>query len=93
MSALHAQTKPDITLNGTITGSQNNSYVEAPFTVPEESYPSQLHFITRKDQHTALDLGLFDPSDSAAGQRQQRPLHHQHNQPHTIYLPGPLPAG
>ncbi|HEX3435740.1 MAG TPA: CehA/McbA family metallohydrolase [Pseudacidobacterium sp.] len=60
----HAQTpaKPDITVQGKISGNQNNTYVEAPFDVPQGivSITVTFHY-TERDKRTTLDLGLFDP--------------------------------
>lgn len=96
-AALHAQTmpKPDIILNGTITGSQNHSYVEAPFTVPNGivSITVTFHYSGR-DQHTTLDLGLFDPERFrgwSGGNKDHFIISASNATP--SYLPGPLPTG
>jgi len=95
VAALHAQTKPDITLKGTITESQNNTYVEAPFNVPEGIVSITVTFrYTGKDQHTALDLGLFDPERFrgwSGGNKDHFTVGTTNATP--SYLPGPLPAG
>jgi hypothetical protein len=54
--------KPDITLRGTITGKQNNTYLLVPFDVPPGivSITVTFHY-TGREQRTTLDLGLFDP--------------------------------
>ena len=93
--SLHAQSKPDLTLKGSITGSQNNTYVEAPFAVPDGivSITVTFHY-TGKDQHTALDLGLFDPERFrgwSGGNKDRFTLSTTNATP--SYLPGPLPAG
>ena len=55
--------KPDLTLSGDVNGSQNHSYVEVPFNVPRGIERVTIVFdYTEKDQRTALDLGLLDPS-------------------------------
>lgn len=93
--SLHAQTKPDLTLKGAITGTQNNTYVEAPFTVPEGivSLTVTFHY-TGKDQHTALDLGLFDPERFRGWSGGNKDLFTVSTTNATpSYLPGPLPAG
>jgi hypothetical protein len=53
----------NIVLSGDVKGSQNHSYVEVPFRVPEgvERLTLTFHY-TGKEQHTALDLGLEDPA-------------------------------
>src|SRR5215472_7097979 len=50
-----------ITLQGDITGSQNNTYIQVPFRVPDgvERVTITFHY-TERDKHTALDLGLMD---------------------------------
>jgi hypothetical protein len=51
----------EIVLSGTVTGSQNNTYIEAPFQVPPGTERVTLTFsYTGKEQRTTLDLGLLD---------------------------------
>jgi len=55
--------KPDLVLQGDVRGAQNHSYVEVPFRVPPGTHRVTIQFTyTHKEQHTALDLGLLDPS-------------------------------
>jgi hypothetical protein len=52
-----------LTLEGTIQGSQNQSYVEVPFGVPAGTERVTITFeYTGKEQHTTIDLGLLDPA-------------------------------
>ncbi|SPE27140.1 conserved exported hypothetical protein [Candidatus Sulfotelmatomonas gaucii] len=52
-----------LTLEGTVRGDQNHSYVQVPFPVPAGTERVTVTFdYTGKDQHTALDLGLLDPA-------------------------------
>lgn len=52
-----------LVLQGTVRGSQNHSYVKVPFAVPSGTERVTITFdYTAKDQHTALDLGLLDPT-------------------------------
>ena len=92
---LHAQAKPDIVLKGSVHGSQNNSYVEAPFTVPSGIVSITVTFsYTERSQHTALDLGLFDPERFrgwSGGNKNHFTVSTTNATP--SYLPGPLPAG
>lgn len=94
---LHAQvpSKPDVILKGTISGQQNNSYVEAPFTVPAGIVSITVTFrYTEKEQHTALDLGLFDPERFrgwSGGNKDHFTISTTNATP--SYLPGPLPPG
>ncbi len=97
LTTLRAQTpsRPDIILKGTITGNQNNTYVEAPFAVPDGivSITVTFHY-TGKDQHTALDLGLFGPERFrgwSGGNKDHFTVSTTNATP--SYLPGPLPAG
>ena len=51
-------------LEGTVRGSQNQSYVKVPFSVPAGTERVTINFTyTGKEQHTALDLGLLDPAE------------------------------
>jgi hypothetical protein len=53
----------DFVLEGTVRGSQNQSYVKVPFNVPAGTERVTLTFTyTGKEQKTALDLGLLDPA-------------------------------
>src|SRR6185437_12639507 len=54
--------QPDVVLRGTVKGSQNNTYIEAPFAVPAgtERLTISFHY-TGKEERTTLDLGLEDP--------------------------------
>src|ERR1700751_2006252 len=58
-SGSSASTK--LVLQGNVRGSQNNSYIEVPFRVPEgiQRVTVTFHY-TEKEKHTALDLGLMD---------------------------------
>ncbi|HVW77219.1 MAG TPA: CehA/McbA family metallohydrolase [Alloacidobacterium sp.] len=94
---LHAQEalKPDIVLKGSVHGSQNNSYVLAPFKVPPgiASISVTFHY-TGKEQHTALDLGLLDPERFrgwSGGNKDHFTVSTTNATP--SYLPGPLPSG
>ncbi|MGA7340514.1 MAG: CehA/McbA family metallohydrolase [Terracidiphilus sp.] len=50
-------------LEGTVRGAQNQSYVKVPFAVPAGAERVTITFdYTGKEQHTALDLGLLDPT-------------------------------
>lgn len=93
--SLQAQVHPDITLEGTITGSQNHSYVEAPFTVPEGIVSITVTFrYTGREQRTTLDLGLFDSERFrgwSGGNKDHFSISASNATP--SYLPGPLPAG
>ena len=52
-----------VRLEGTVRGAQNQSYVQVPFAVPAGTERVTITFdYTGKEQHTALDLGLLDPT-------------------------------
>ena len=51
-------------LQGVVRGSQNQSYVKVPFAVPAGTERVTITFAyTGQEQHTALDLGLLDPTE------------------------------
>ena len=57
------ESKPEITLHGVVSGSQNHTYVEVPFHVPAGVHRVTVTFTyTERQQKTALDLGLEDPT-------------------------------
>jgi hypothetical protein len=63
-----------LTLEGTIQGSQNQTYVKVPFAVPANTERVTITFeYTGKDEHTVLDLGLLDPAGLRCWRRQQVP--------------------
>ncbi len=61
-AAKPANTEPDLTLRGTVTGKDNHTYRLVPFSVPPGIFRITIDFsYTGREQRTALDLGLFDP--------------------------------
>ena len=57
-----AASNAGLVLEGTIQGSENQSYVKVPFAVPAGAERVTITFeYTGKEQHTVLDLGLLDP--------------------------------
>ena len=57
-----------LVLEGVVSGSQNQTYVQVPFNVPAGTERVTLTFAyTGKEQHTALDLGLLDPAGLPVG--------------------------
>jgi hypothetical protein len=87
--------KVDITLNGVITGKQNNTYVEVPFRVPDGVQRVTIQFsYTERDQKTALDLGLRDPDELrcwSGGNKSILTVGITDATPSC--LPGPIPSG
>lgn len=59
----HLPVSTTATLEGTIQGSQNQSYVKVPFAVPARTERVTITFeYSGKEQHATLDLGLLDPA-------------------------------
>lgn len=89
------RTKPDITLNGVVSGNQNHSYVEVPFHLPAGVQRVTIHFsYTERDQKTALDLGLRDPDELrcwSGGNKSTLTVAISDATPSC--LPGPIPSG
>lgn len=86
---------PTVVLEGNVNGSQNNSYIEVPFQVPEGVQRVLITFrYTQKDQHTALDLGVLDPAGVrcwSGGNKSVLTIAPSDATPSC--LPGPLPTG
>ena len=84
-----------IVLQGEVHGAQNNSYVEVPFDVPSGTKRVTLTFdYTGKDQRTALDLGLMDPTELrcwSGGNKKLLTVGISDATPSC--LPGPIPTG
>jgi len=56
-------TQPDLTLHGMFTGKDNHTYRLVSFTVPSGVTRITVQFeYTGREEHTTLDLGLFDPN-------------------------------
>ncbi len=94
----HAQARasiPDVVLEGTVTGSQNKTYIEVPFNVPPGVHRISVDFnYTGKDQKTALDLGIRDPErfrGTSGGGKSHFTISETDATP--SYLPGAIPAG
>jgi hypothetical protein len=85
----------DIVLKGSIGGTDNQTYVEVPFTVPDGIGRLTVTFsYTGHEQHTVIDLGLFDPARFrgwSGGNKASFTLSATDATP--SYLPGPIRAG
>lgn len=94
-SLTQSSAKPDEVLTGKIFGTQNNRYVEVPFTVPAGIVSLAVTFrYTGKEQYTALDLGLFDPERFrgwSGGNKDTFMISDTNATP--SYLPGPIIPG
>ncbi len=88
-------TAPDLLLEGMVAGSQNQTYVQVPFSVPGGTERLTLIFsYTGKEEHTALDLGLLDPAQLrcwSGGSKSMLTIGLSDATPSC--LPGPIPAG
>jgi hypothetical protein len=86
---------PDLVLQGTVTGSQNKTYIEVPFQVPAGVHRISVDFsYTGRDQKTALDLGIADPErfrGNSGGNKSHFTIAESDATP--SYLPGPIPSG
>lgn len=85
----------EVVLQGNVSVSQNHTYIKAPFNVPPGIDRVTLEFAyTGKEQHTALDLGLLDPSQLrcwSGGNKSLLTLAPSDATPSC--LPGPIPPG
>src|ERR1035437_1745511 len=86
---------PSLVLEGIVVGSQNQTYVQVPFNVPDGTERVTLTFsYTGKEEHTALDLGLLDPAQLrcwSGGNKSMLTVGLSDATPSC--LPGPIPAG
>ncbi len=86
---------PDLVLQGTVTGSQNHTYIEVPFQVPAGLHRISVDFsYTGRDQKTTLDLGIADPErfrGNSGGNKSHFTIAESDATP--SYLPGPIPQG
>ena len=86
---------PDLVLNGDVTGAQNKTYFEVPFTVPAGTHRVSVDFqYTGKEERATLDLGVFDPErfrGESGGNKSHFTISETDATP--SYLPGAIPAG
>jgi hypothetical protein len=84
-----------ITLTGVVSGSQNHRYIEVPFKVPGDVHRVTITFTyTGREQRTALDLGLEDPTELrcwSGGNKSTLTVSTSDATPSC--LPGPIPSG
>jgi hypothetical protein len=84
-----------LTLQGVVRGSQNQTYIKVPFRVPTGTERVTITFAyTEREQHTALDLGLLDPSGLrcwSGGNKSLLTIGLSDATPSC--LPGPIPVG
>jgi hypothetical protein len=90
-----AEPPPDLTLTGTLTGKDHQTYREVPFKVPPGVTRLTLTLAyTGKEQRAVIDLGLRDPQRLrgwSGGNKDRVVIEEADATP--SYLPGPIPAG
>jgi hypothetical protein len=90
-----AERAPDLTLTGTLTGQDHQTYREVPFRVPAGVTRLTFSFAyTGREQRAVIDLGLRDPvrfRGWSGGNKDTVTLEEADATP--SYLPGPIPAG
>jgi hypothetical protein len=90
-----AQTPADITLNGDVSGAQNQTYIEVPFSVPEGVHRISVDFrYTGKEQRAAIDIGIADPvrfRGASGGNKSHFTISETDATP--SYLPGAILSG
>jgi hypothetical protein len=88
-------TPADLVLTGDVTGEQNQTYFEVPFTVPAGVHRISVDFqYTGKEQRATLDLGIADPErfrGASGGNKSHFTIGEADATP--SYLPGAIPAG
>jgi hypothetical protein len=86
---------PDLVLRGVITEADRESYVEVPFTVPEDVVRISVEFsYTGHERQTTIDVGLFDSERFrgwSGGNKSSFTLSETDATP--SYLPGPVRPG
>ena len=84
-----------LVLDGEVHPWQNQTYIDAPFTVPTGVHRITVFFHNLgRDQHTVLDLGIADPfrfRGASGGNKDHFTLSETDATP--SYLPGAIPAG
>jgi len=86
---------PNVVLTGDVTGAQNQTYFEIPFTVPADTHRVSVDFqYTGREQRATLDLGVADP-ERFRGQSGGNKSHFTISETDATpsYLPGAIPAG
>lgn len=86
---------PDVVLKGRITGADNQTYLELPFTVPAGVDRLTVTFrYTGRDNRTTIDLGLDDPNGFRGWSGGNKPAFTVGEADATpSYLPGRIVAG
>jgi hypothetical protein len=86
---------PNLVLHGKVQPNQNQTYVEAPFIVPDHTHRITVSFHNLgHDQHTVIDLGIADPQrfrGASGGNKDHFTISETDATP--SYLPGAIPPG
>ena len=86
---------PDLVLEGKVQPTQNQTYIEAPFVVPDNTHRISVSFHNLgHDQHTVMDLGIADPvrfRGASGGNKDHFTISETDATP--SYLPGAIPPG
>ena len=86
---------PNLILEGKVQPNQNQTYIEAPFVVPDGTHRISVSFHNLgHDQHTVMDLGIADPvrfRGSSGGNKDHFTISETDATP--SYLPGAIPPG
>jgi len=86
---------PSLVLHGSVHSTQNQTYIEASFNVPEGTHRITVAFHNLgRDHHTVIDLGILDPfrfRGASGGNKEQFTLSETDATP--SYLPGAIPPG
>ncbi len=86
---------PSLVLTGDVTGEQNKTYFEVPFTVPAGVHRISVDFqYTGREQRATLDLGIADPErfrGASGGNKSHFTIAEADATP--SYLAGAIPAG
>ncbi len=87
--------QPALILKASFSGRDNHTYREIPFQVPAGTSRITIDVsYTGREEHTAIDMGLFDPERFRGwGGGKQGPVTLSETDATPSYLPGPLPAG
>lgn len=93
--AVAAERAPDLTLTGTLTRANHETYAEVPFRLPAGTVRLTVQFdYTGKAERSVIDLGLRDPQRFrgwSGGNKSRVVVEEADATP--SYLPGPLPPG
>ncbi len=95
LTAMIQAEPPDVVLTGSISAADNHTYREVPFQVPAGKRRLTIEFsYTGREQHTTIDLGLFDPERFRGwGGGKPGPVTLSETDATPSYLPGPIRPG